>query len=181
MKAFFQSVSGFVSAPAAPGTVGRATLTPVGQLPFSRCGAVSAGGSPLRARKGRLRLRGLRGRAGTIISFPDPFPGTGGTFLLRRKQIRQENQQQENGSHRYGHIGAGRMLNIPGKISQQRDGEYRITQNIFVMHQVSVHVVIGIAFGTEAEDGAVLRIGYHLHDAVGGHGVLVKHESDDIA
>ena len=48
------------------------------------------------------------------------------------------------------------------------------------MDEAAVLGVVGVALGAEAQSGGIVLVGDHLHHPVGGHGVLIQHEGDDL-
>ena len=48
------------------------------------------------------------------------------------------------------------------------------------MDEAAVLGVVGVTLGAEAQSGGIVLVGDHLHHPVGGHGVLIQHEGDDL-
>ena len=96
------------------------------------------------------------------------------------EQVRQEGQHQQDGPGGDGHIQAGGMLDVIGCVAQLGNGKHRGADDVFIMDEAAVLGVVGVALGTEAQSGGIVLVGDHLHHPVGGHGVLIQHEGDDL-
>lgn len=96
------------------------------------------------------------------------------------EQIRQEGQQQQDGPGGDGHVQAGGVLDVIGCVAQLGNGKHRGADDVFIMDEAAVLGVVGVALGAEAQSGGIVLVGDHLHHPVGGHGVLIQHEGDDL-
>ena len=74
----------------------------------------------------------------------------------------------------------GGVLDVIGCVAQLGNGKHRGADDVFIMDEAAVLGVVGVALGTEAQSGGIVLVGDHLHHPVGGHGVLIQHEGDDL-
>ena len=102
-------------------------------------------------------------------------------FIVRRKQVWQKDQQQQNCANGNGYIGSRRILNVVSEISQIGNCEHRRADHILIMNQLAVLSIVGVALGAVAQRVWLFLIRNDFCNAVSCHGILIQHESDDIA
>lgn len=74
----------------------------------------------------------------------------------------------------------GGVLDVIGCVAQLGNGKHRGADDVFIMDEAAVLGVVGVALGAEAQSGGIVLVGDHLHHPVGGYGVLIQHEGDDL-